>query len=81
MEAVVVEPRATPVDKACGEGLMPTGAEALRSLGVRPDGWPLRGIAYLDAAGSVTAPFPAVCPGSASAARSCTRHSPNGRPS
>lgn len=58
MEAVVVEPRATPVDKACGEGLMPTGAEALRSLGVRPQGWPLRGIAYLDAAGSVTAPFP-----------------------
>nr|WP_062340326.1 NAD(P)/FAD-dependent oxidoreductase [Herbidospora sakaeratensis] len=58
MEAVVVEPRATPVDKACGEGLMPTGVEALRSLGVRPEGWPLRGIAYLDAGGSVTAPFP-----------------------
>ncbi|NAS26133.1 monooxygenase [Herbidospora sp. NEAU-GS84] len=58
MEAVVVEPRATPVDKACGEGLMPTGAEVLRALGVRPEGWPLRGITYLDAGGSVTAPFP-----------------------
>ncbi|TMR07654.1 FAD-binding protein, partial [Nonomuraea turkmeniaca] len=25
MEAVVVEPRASPVDKACGEGVMPGG--------------------------------------------------------
>ncbi|GAA3823904.1 NAD(P)/FAD-dependent oxidoreductase [Sphaerisporangium flaviroseum] len=48
MEAVVVEPRSAPVDKACGEGLMPTGAAALRSLGVRVEGWPLRGIRYLD---------------------------------
>ncbi|WP_248961520.1 NAD(P)/FAD-dependent oxidoreductase [Sphaerisporangium perillae] len=48
MEAVVVEPRSAPVDKACGEGLMPTGASALRSLGVRVEGWPLRGIRYLD---------------------------------
>ncbi|WP_113702177.1 NAD(P)/FAD-dependent oxidoreductase, partial [Nonomuraea lactucae] len=36
MEAVVVEPRATPVDKACGEGLMPGGVAALSAMGVRP---------------------------------------------
>ncbi|MEU8272163.1 FAD-dependent monooxygenase [Sphaerisporangium sp. NPDC049002] len=48
MEAVVVEPRSAPVDKACGEGLMPTGVAALRSLGAHVEGWPLRGIRYVD---------------------------------
>jgi flavin-dependent dehydrogenase len=48
LETVVVEPRPTPVDKACGEGLMPTGAAELRSLGVQVEGRPFRGIRYLD---------------------------------
>ncbi|MCW2942242.1 MAG: monooxygenase FAD-binding protein [Actinomycetia bacterium] len=48
MEAVVVEPRSTPIDKACGEGLMPGGAAALASMGVEVNGRPLRGIRYLD---------------------------------
>jgi flavin-dependent dehydrogenase len=48
MEAVVVEPRSGPLDKACGEGLMPTGAAALREMGVVADGMPLLGIRYLD---------------------------------
>ncbi|GII51726.1 oxidoreductase [Planotetraspora thailandica] len=48
MEAVVVEPRGGPVDKACGEGLMPTGAAVLRSMGVVADGRPFRGIRYVD---------------------------------
>ena len=48
MEVAVVEPRAAPVDKACGEGIMPGGVAALEALGVRPDGRPLRGIHYLD---------------------------------
>jgi flavin-dependent dehydrogenase len=48
MEAVVVEPRRGPVDKACGEGLMPTGADVLRSMGVVADGRPFRGIRYVD---------------------------------
>ncbi|MEW9531109.1 NAD(P)/FAD-dependent oxidoreductase [Microbispora sp. NPDC049125] len=49
MEAVVVEPRSGPVDKACGEGLMPTGTAVLREMGVAiPDGRPFRGIRYLD---------------------------------
>ncbi|RCG29701.1 NAD(P)/FAD-dependent oxidoreductase [Sphaerisporangium album] len=57
MEAVVVEPRATPVDKACGEGLMPTGAAALSALGVRVPGRPLRGIRYADERHRVHAEF------------------------
>ncbi|GII79191.1 oxidoreductase [Sphaerisporangium rufum] len=57
LEAVVVEPRPAPVDKACGEGLMPTGAAALAALGVRPAGHPLRGIRYLDPRGGAEAPF------------------------
>ncbi|OEJ28385.1 monooxygenase [Streptomyces agglomeratus] len=48
MEVVVVEPRATPVDKACGEGIMPGGVLALEALGVRVGGRPLRGIRYVD---------------------------------
>lgn len=48
MTAVVVEPRPAPVDKACGEGLMPAGVAALRSMDVEVTGRPLRGIRYLD---------------------------------
>lgn len=44
----VLEPRSGPVDKACGEGLMPGAVAALARLGVAPPGQPLRGIAYLD---------------------------------
>lgn len=57
MEAVVVEPRSTPVDKACGEGVMPGGVAALDAMGVRPAGWPLRGIHYLDGRHQARAPF------------------------
>ncbi|XVQ82659.1 NAD(P)/FAD-dependent oxidoreductase [Microbispora siamensis] len=58
MEAVVVEPRPGPVDKACGEGLMPTGAAALADLGVAmPDGRPFRGIRYVDGRHRVQAEF------------------------
>ncbi|MEV0737593.1 FAD-dependent monooxygenase [Streptomyces sp. NPDC050549] len=48
LEAVVVEPRTTPVDKACGEGVMPGGVAALRALGVEVGGRELRGIRYVD---------------------------------
>jgi len=57
MEAVVVEPRALPVDKACGEGIMPSGVAALRSLGVAVSGRELRGIRYLDGDRSAEAAF------------------------
>ncbi|MEL7975445.1 FAD-dependent monooxygenase [Isoptericola sp. F-RaC21] len=43
---VVLEPRAAPIDKACGEGLMPGTLVAVRRLGIDPPGWPLRGISY-----------------------------------
>jgi menaquinone-9 beta-reductase len=49
-----------PIDKPCGEGLMPTAMEALRELGVaiRPgDGQVLRGVRFLDAASSVEANY------------------------
>lgn len=46
MDVVVVEPRRGPVDKACGEGLMPGAVGALERLGVNPDGHDLKGISY-----------------------------------
>jgi flavin-dependent dehydrogenase len=44
---IVAEPRPNPIDKACGEGLMPGGLAELTSLGVDPAGMPFRGIAYV----------------------------------
>lgn len=57
LEAVVVEPRTTPVDKACGEGIMPGGVAALRDLGVRVSGHDLSGIRYTDGRRSAEAAF------------------------
>lgn len=48
LDVVLAEPRPTPIDKACGEGLMPRGARSLTELGVQVTGLPLRGIRYLD---------------------------------
>jgi flavin-dependent dehydrogenase len=47
LSVIVAEPRVTPIDKACGEGLMPGGLAELTSLGIDPPGLPFRGIAYL----------------------------------
>lgn len=49
LTVVVAEPREGPIDKACGEGLMPGALPALARLGVDPPGMPFAGIAYLDA--------------------------------
>ncbi|MYW04632.1 NAD(P)/FAD-dependent oxidoreductase [Streptomyces sp. SID3343] len=57
LRVVVVEPRGAPVDKACGEGLMPAGVAALRELGVAPAGHRLAGIRYVDAQHAVSARF------------------------
>jgi flavin-dependent dehydrogenase len=58
LEVVVVERRHGPVDKACGEGLMPHAVQLLRRLGVQPPGKPFHGITYLDDRGrSVTGRF------------------------
>ena len=57
LEAVVVEPRTGPVDKACGEGVMPGGVAALRALGVEVSGRELRGIRYIDGTTRAEASF------------------------
>jgi flavin-dependent dehydrogenase len=57
LSVTVVDPRALPVDKACGEGLMPSAVQRLAALGVFPEGHPIRGIRYLDATHRADAPF------------------------
>ncbi len=57
LSAIVAEPRDTPVDKACGEGIMPGGLDSLRALGVSPAGVPFSGIAYVDGGRRVVARF------------------------
>jgi flavin-dependent dehydrogenase len=50
-----------PVDKACGEGLMPDTIAALRALGVvvsDADGYAFRGIGFIDGKSNVDASFP-----------------------
>lgn len=57
LSAVVLERRALPADKACGEGLLPGGVRALEALGARrhldPDGFsPVRAIRWIQEDGS-----------------------------
>ncbi|USQ77318.1 NAD(P)/FAD-dependent oxidoreductase [Ornithinimicrobium cryptoxanthini] len=58
LSVIVLEPRRSPVDKACGEGVMPGALVALHQLGVEPVGFDFRGIRYTDGRRSVTADFP-----------------------
>lgn len=48
LRTVVFEARPSPIDKACGEGLMPVAVRCLRELGVAPQGRAIRGIRYTD---------------------------------
>jgi flavin-dependent dehydrogenase len=57
LDVVVREPRPGPVDKACGEGLMPAAVLGLEGLGVELRGRPLAGIRYVDRTRQVEAPF------------------------
>jgi flavin-dependent dehydrogenase len=51
LSVVLLEHREAPIDKACGEGLMPSALRNLRALGVGlRDGHPIEGIRYADAA-------------------------------
>ena len=65
LTVTVVDPRALageharPIDKACGEGLMPGAVRDLADLGVDPPGHPLQGIGYLSAGRRVEASFKA----------------------
>jgi flavin-dependent dehydrogenase len=57
LEVVVAERRRGPIDKACGEGLMPHTLRHLQRLEVHPHGKPIRGISYRDGRLHVDAPF------------------------
>ena len=57
LQVTVVERRAGPIDKACGEGLMPHTLGHLDALGVSPEGRPFTGIAYQDRTRRVQASF------------------------
>jgi len=58
---VVADAARPPIDKACGEGLMPESIRALRALGVAFDpeqSFNFRGVRFVDGAVSVEANFP-----------------------
>jgi flavin-dependent dehydrogenase len=58
---VVADGNKPPIDKPCGEGLMPDSIAALQQLGVETDpveGYPLQGIKFLEKQKSATACFP-----------------------
>jgi flavin-dependent dehydrogenase len=57
LSVIVVEPRPAPIDKACGEGLMPAAVAALARLGVAPAGRAFAGIRYVGAGRSVESVF------------------------
>lgn len=60
-EVTVADGAQAPIDKACGEGLMPDGITALERLGisVRPeDAHPFSGIRFVASGLAVEAPFP-----------------------
>lgn len=63
-DVAVADAAQPPIDKACGEGLMPDSLDALRQLGVTLDGgqsFAFRGIRFIGAGGSVAADFPRDC--------------------
>jgi flavin-dependent dehydrogenase len=51
VETLLIERRAPPLDKACGEGIMPAGVRALEALGVDRDrlrAAPFRGVRFVE---------------------------------
>lgn len=57
LEVVVLERRRGPIDKACGEGLMPHTVSHLDRLGIQLHGKQFRGITYLDSSCRANARF------------------------
>lgn len=47
LAVTLVEPRSGPIDKACGEGVMPDALARLREMGVDPPGIDFAGIRYV----------------------------------
>jgi flavin-dependent dehydrogenase len=61
LSVVVADGAIPPIDKSCGEGLMPDGVEALHQLGVtlpEGDAHPFRGIRFLSDGATAEASFP-----------------------
>jgi flavin-dependent dehydrogenase len=61
LRVTLVDSRTPPIDKACGEGLLPKGVAALRNLGVDPERaspTPFAGIRFSDDRSSASARFP-----------------------
>jgi 2-polyprenyl-6-methoxyphenol hydroxylase-like FAD-dependent oxidoreductase len=60
LRVTLVDSRKPPIDKACGEGLLPEGVAALRALGVDPEAgasFRFAGIRFSDSASSISAHF------------------------
>ncbi len=60
LQSVVVEAQTPPIDKPCGEGLLPHGVAALRALGIHLNSdiaVPFRGIRFADQDSSACAKF------------------------
>jgi flavin-dependent dehydrogenase len=61
LSVIVADGTLPPIDKACGEGMMPETLTALRELGVNIDfgqGFPFRGIRFLENGTEVCGEFP-----------------------
>jgi len=61
MQVVVADGATPPIDKTCGEGMMPETQAALRSLGVQLDpcdGFRFKGLRFVQEGASVCAKFP-----------------------
>src|ERR1043166_4945851 len=61
MTVVVADGATPPIDKTCGEGMMPETQAALRSLGVALDscdGFRFKGIRFVQQGASVSGNFP-----------------------
>jgi flavin-dependent dehydrogenase len=61
IECMVVEALEPPIDKCCGEGLMPDALHSLKALGVEireEEGYPFQGIRFANSTHRVDADFP-----------------------
>ena len=61
LRVMVADGAEVPIDKPCGEGLMPDGIVALEKLGIAveaEDSYPFHGIRFLSSGLAVDAPFP-----------------------
>lgn len=59
LDCVVIERRSPPIDKPCGEGIMPSGVKLLREMGVSlpQNSWDFNGIRYVDGDETVEGSF------------------------